>query len=133
MPQAPPFAIVPPIRCCELVDGVRRVFCSELAVVRRPGATYWFDEFFCLEHAAPSDVPIEREPTFRRVHLVCDVYFAGVSVQPAIAQTEAVARLEAAVREFGGLVTVQAARSTIGRGTAPHGVRRGNGAPADSH
>jgi hypothetical protein len=123
MADAPQFSIVPPLRCCEVVNSPYPEFCGELAVVRRPGSTYWFDEFFCRAHSTPADVPIADNQAFRRVHLVVDVYFAACSVSPAVAQTEAVGRLELAVRDAGGLVNVQAVRSTVGR----DGLRRGHG------
>lgn len=128
MPEAPQFSIVPPVRCCQLLEDPSPHYCGELAAVVRPGPTYWFDEFFCLAHGLSSDVAIAELQPFRRVHLVVDVYFAAVSVAPGLAHTEAVARLEQAVGDAGGVVSVQAVRSTVGRDGVRRVDRRGNGA-----
>ena len=56
---------------------------------------------------------------FRRVSLTLEVLFAGVSHIPAMAQIEAVARLERAVEAAGGIVSLNAASSTVGRYEPP--------------
>jgi hypothetical protein len=81
----------------------------------RPGRDWFGTEYFCEQHAAPGDQPIPVEHTFRRVRVFCDVYFAGVAVSAPVSQTEAVARLEAAVRAAGGAIEVHEVRSHVVR------------------
>jgi hypothetical protein len=81
----------------------------------RPGRDWFTTEYFCEQHAVPTDEPIPLEHVFRRVCVWADVFFAGVAVSAPVSHTEAVARLEAAVRAVGGFLDVHTVRSNVVR------------------
>ena len=113
MSTVPGVAIAPPPRCFS--RGIDRCgpVCGELASHMRRGRDWFNTEYFCGQHAAPGDEPIPPEHIFRRVRVFCDVYFAGVAVSAPVSHTEAVARLEAAVRAAGGAIEVHEVRSHV--------------------
>ena len=130
--HVPRCTIAPPLRCCARLEQHPRRICGELARWKRPG-NYWFaTQFFCDAHRETSDLAIAGERIFRRVRITCDVLMAGVDVNPPIAQTEALARLEQAVQAAGGLLDVEAVRSSVVKWTPPPAAGRekgGGGAP----
>jgi len=87
----------------------------QLATHMRPGRDWFTTEYFCEQHAGPADQPIPLEHVFRRVQVFCDVYFAGVAVSAPVSHTEAVARLESAIRAAGGAIDVHQVRSYVVR------------------
>ena len=108
------FYVRPRLRCCQPKFDPARVICGEPARWRRPAPAGTVDCYFCPEHAAHGDVPIAGVTLFRRVQIVAEVTFAGVSAMPALARAEALARLERAVEEAGGMLNLHAMTDVIG-------------------
>jgi|SRR4051812_16391174 hypothetical protein len=113
MSTVPHVAIAPPPRCFS--RGIDRCgpVCGRLATHVRKGRDWFSIEYFCAEHAAPGDEEIPLEHVFRRVQVFCDVFFAGVTTSAPMSHTEAVARLEKAIRDAGGAVDVLQVRSHV--------------------
>jgi hypothetical protein len=115
----PTCAIRPPARCYQEVGGSELAICGRIAKWKRPGSAFFEDEYFCDEHHNSGDVLITGAHAIRRVRLSVDVLLAGVNTAAPIAQTEAVARIEAAVRTIGGVLDIHGVRSSIVRYAAP--------------
>jgi hypothetical protein len=113
--RVPAFTVTPPMRCFSSVGGPLSRKCGELATKRRRGHGWFTDTFHCDHHAAPGDADLSGEFVVRRVRVSCDVLLTGVDERGDVAQGEAVARLEAAVRLAGGVLEVSKAVSTVGR------------------
>jgi hypothetical protein len=113
--RVPAFAVTPPVRCFSSVGGPQSRKCGELATKRRRGGRWFSDSFHCDQHAESTDVDLSGEFVVRRVRVSCDVLLAGVDERGDVAQGEAVARLEAAIRLAGGVLEVSKAGSTVGR------------------
>lgn len=120
--RVPAFAVTPPPRCFTAVGPSPEQKCGELATRRRRGNRWFSDTFHCPQHADSTDVPIGGEFVVRRVRVSCDVLLAGVDERQGPAQTEAVARLAAAVAAAGGVLDVKIAASQIGRYPAYSGA-----------
>ncbi|PYQ83143.1 MAG: hypothetical protein DMG02_34170 [Acidobacteria bacterium] len=103
----------PPLRCYAQVGSSRYAICGELARWRRPGAHWFDDKFVCDAHREPSDVAIAGEIAVRRVRVELEVFVAGASRDAPFAQSEALARISAAVIQAGGVVDVQRVRSAF--------------------
>ena len=106
-------SVCPPIRCYAQLGSSRYAICGELARWRRPGVHWFDDRFFCDEHREPSDVAIAGELAVRRVRVEVEVFLAGASRDAPFAQSEALARLKAAVEQVGGVIDVQRVRSAF--------------------
>lgn len=113
MSTVPAVAIAPPPRCFS--RGIDRCgpVCGELATHMRRGRDWFSTEYVCDRHSAPGDEPIPAERVFRRVRVWADIYFAGALTSAPMSHTEAVARLELAVRQAGGALDVTDVRSDI--------------------
>jgi len=120
--RVPAFSVTPPMRCFSSVGGPLARKCGELATKRRRGGRWFTDTFHCDQHGEPTDTDLTGEFVVRRVRVSCDVLLAGVDERGDVAQGEAVARLEAAVRLAGGILEVNRALSTIGRYPAHAGA-----------
>lgn len=123
----PLFSICPPPRCYHRTGELRTHVCGERARWKRPASSCFADEFFCDDHALPTDVAIVGEQVMRRVHLTIDVYLGATSISAPHAQAEALARLSDAVAAAGGLLDTQRVLSTIGRYPAQAAVDGQNG------
>jgi hypothetical protein len=72
--------------------------------------------YYCDRHRRPTDEPIAAEPLIRRVSVTLEVLFAAVNWLPGPGpQLEALARLETAVEEAGGVINLHAVNSVMGR------------------
>lgn len=118
----PPIATnAPPVRCFQQTGDPCRPVCGELAQWYRPGSSWFAAAYFCDPHHLASDLPIPDEHVFRRVRILCDVTFAGVSTNAPLAQLEAVARLEQCIGNAGGRLEVCGVRSLmVQSGTQAH-------------
>lgn len=115
MADTPTFYVRPRLRCHQELGPPRVVFCASPARWLRSTLRDRYLGYFCDEHRLPSDVPVPDEFYFRRVRLVAEVTFAGVSLDPDWAEQEAVEQLQDAVAAAGGLVGTCVARSVVGR------------------
>jgi hypothetical protein len=121
--RVPAFGITPSPRCFTIVEGPPRRKCGEHATRRRAGNQWFADTFHCTQHAEPTDLELAGECIVRRVRVTCDVLLAGVDERQGIAQTEAVARVEAAIAAAGGVLDVKMVTSQIGRYPASGGAQ----------
>jgi hypothetical protein len=108
------FTVAPKIRCCHFAKHRESSICGEIASWKAPSQYASTGAYFCEEHRRPEHVPIAGTVLFRRVSLQIEVLFAGVSPIPAMAQAEALARLERAVESAGGMLSIKAASSVVG-------------------
>lgn len=113
--DAPVVLIAPQMRCGYRERGEGAAWCGRLAVSFRPGEWWELPTFRCGRHAAATDLPLPTELAFRRVRLMAQVDFAGVVFRREQAQTEAIARLELAVADAGGLLSNVSPTSAIVR------------------
>ncbi len=124
--DVPQFVVRPPIRCFHRRDDPAGAACGAVATWLRVGKTGVETGFFCDNHREDDDTPIPAVPLCRRVSVTLEVLISGTSFAPALAQAEAVALLEGAVGSVGGVVSLHAVHSTIGR----YGPRPAKGRPA---
>jgi hypothetical protein len=99
----------PPLRCGYSESSSVASVCGELARWTRPADRNDRTRFFCDAHRARGDREIRSDEAYQRVTLCCDVIFAGVSMEAWVANTEALNRLEDAVRAQGGLINFHGA------------------------
>jgi hypothetical protein len=116
----------PPLRCYGMAKDPSEFACGERAVWRRPSTYSLESTFYCDEHHKPGDVLIAAGDVFRRVTFEVEVRFSATSLVELSARHEALARLEAAVHDAGGTLTVSRVSSIAGR-LAPS---QGHGWPA---
>jgi hypothetical protein len=127
--HVPAVSIVPPLRCYFRPELLGAPICGHFAHWMRPG-NHWFDpEYFCDEHRGPIDVLAPAEHVFRRVRLELHVLLSAAALNVTPAHTEALARLEAAVRAAGGVLDVQGVRSMVVRSSAHAGAGLASAAP----
>jgi hypothetical protein len=127
VPSVPNFAAVGAIRCWHRVLSDVPAACgADARWIRATPASLAYG-FFCDAHRAPDDRPLAGELVLRRVSLALEVIFAGTSLSPTFAQTDALAALERGVEAVGGYVNLHAARSVVGRFTLPPGGGAGRG------
>lgn len=131
MSNEPHFKAVPPMRCQEPIGGRPRLLCGELAQVMRAGTDVFHPGYFCADHAQHGDLPIPDAGIFRRVSVQVEVLFAAASWFDKEAKVEAVARLEDAVTRAGGLLSLSAVQTAIGRFGARRPAGEANGAGGD--
>lgn len=122
------FTLVPKLRCFERVGGRDGSICGHPARWMRPDTAICVGGYFCDTHRKVGDLPIAADAPFRRVRLTVDVLMSGASWSAPIAHSEALGRLDRAVRAVGGWLDVKLVTSTIGR-ASPSAVRRAP--PAD--
>jgi hypothetical protein len=115
----PEFTVLPPLRCSMPFAGAAHVWCGDRALWMHVGESPLRTQFFCERHHGDRDVPILGEIVLRRVSLVVEVLFAGVTFVPGPAHAEALSQLEAAVDLAGGILNLHSASSAIGRWTPP--------------
>lgn len=108
------FTVAPPMRCCHFDQKSVSHICGRIATHRSSQPTPQTTGFFCEHHKRDTDVPITGPRLFRRVSFQLEVQLAGVSPIPAMAQAEALGRLEAAIEQLGGVLGVKAASSVVG-------------------
>ena len=113
------FTVCPPFRCFGQPSHLRGEVCCRPAAWTRPTRLDVAPTFFCDRCKQPTDVPIVGDELFRRVTVTLDVMFASVSLLPAAAHTEAVARLDALLRPHGGVICLHGVTSQVGRYTPP--------------
>lgn len=128
------FSVLPPLRCSMPLGPSDRGWCGAAAVSMTVAESPWRVQYFCASHAHLADQPLVGPFVFRRVSLVCEVQFAGVTLVWGPAQAEALARLEAVVSQAGGLLNLTSVTSVLGRWTPPtergvHKRGRGNATP----
>lgn len=129
MSDVPRFQVRPSLRCyCQVKDSEVRV-CGRLATWERAAAAGQLSTFYCDEHHEPTDRPVRGDLVIRAVEVRADVTFVATAQQPNMALTEAVARLELAVREVGGVLQVLGAHTEIGRLDGPVVPQHGAGRP----
>lgn len=121
------FQVRPPLRCYQQLPDSAIATCGDLAEYQRIGAGGLQVGYFCAAHRQATDVPIAGATTFRRVSVQIELLLAGTSPIPAMAQAEAVARLEAALERIHGLVNLSAVTSAIGRYEPPPPPLKGKG------
>lgn len=119
------FTILPPLRCYQQLPDSEPGICGEPACQQRVTAGGLQIGFYCAKHTRPGDTPIATTVTFRRVSVALEIVFAGTSPIPALAQAEALRRVELAVEQAGGLLNLSAVTSAIGRYTVPPAPERG--------
>lgn len=113
--HVPAVAIAPPARCYFRLGDSSSTICGNFARWLRPG-NHWFDpEYFCDLHRASSDIAIPSEWVFRRVRFELEVLITAAALNPSPAHTEALARLDAAVKAAGGVLDVHGVRSSVVR------------------
>lgn len=113
--DGPQFVVRPPLRCYHRLADRPGLICAELAVRFRPECNGDEGAFFCAAHARPTDTAIPDAAAFRRVSVMLEVCFSGVSLLEAVAHAEALDRLERAVAAAGGVINLHACRSVVGR------------------
>jgi hypothetical protein len=113
------FTTRPPLRCCQQLPDSEPGICGGFASLQRVNSSNLQIGFYCAEHGQDGDTPIAAVVTFRRVAVTLEVFFAGTSPIPALAQAEALRRLEDAVERAGGLLNLSAVTSVVGRYTPP--------------
>lgn len=125
----PAFTLLPPPRCFHREGSSPLPICGALAMWRRLGNQWFDDAFFCDAHRSDGCVLVAGPFAMRRVRIELAVLLAGVSAAAPTAQTEAMARLTAAVESAGGLLDVTGIRSTFGKYAAwpAEGVRNASG------
>ena len=124
MPDVAEFAVVPPLRCHELLHHSPGAVCGAKAEWMRPGQHELPVGYFCSQHREPTDVRIPETFVLRRVSITADVLFAGASMAQALSQAEAVDRLERAIRSVGGVINLHTVTSAVGRCSPPAGAGR---------
>lgn len=129
MSDAPIFTVRPTLRCHARHEHGRRAICGARAVAIRFPARGDEPEFFCGEHARPTDAPIPANLTFRRVKVTAEIYLAGASLNAAQAEAEAVDRIHDALRQAGAVVSLAACSSQVGHFRSPDAARRAPGEP----
>jgi hypothetical protein len=127
----PQMTFSPPARCFYRREDAGGTVCGELAAWVRPGLEWFRTLYFCDEHREPIDLEIPPVHAIRRVRINAILLFSAASLNQAIAHTEALARLEAAVHQAGGLLDVEDVASTWGKSSPPPRLGSTNGAPAD--
>lgn len=127
MAELATFTVAPPMRCSERLGHLLGFYCGQGAAVMRPVQAWTQPEYFCPQHAKPGDVPIAGPLIFRRVTVSLDVLFAAVTFTPVTAQAEALAALEVAVEQAGGLINLHGVTSAIGCWKPPAAVGQGQG------
>jgi hypothetical protein len=113
--ELPSFPSSPPIRCQQILGNSPSTFCGKLARWEWLVAAGDCKYYFCDQHKHATDVPIATPAILRRIVIECRVAVLGVSVVPALAHAEALARLEAAVAALGGGLDVDRVTSALGR------------------
>jgi|GEM_PF-3598146 len=119
--HVPAVAIAPPPRCYHRLESPAGGICGELARWLRPGRDWFAVSYFCDAHRLDGDQLVPVEHVFRRVRVLADLLITGVATNAPLAQTEAVARLEAAIRAAGGVLDVHGVRSYMVRSAAVPG------------
>lgn len=122
MPDSPLFLIRPPLRCAARSSVRPGQACANRAEWQRREQLAAGAGFFCSAHRAPGDEPIAPDAPFRQVTVIADVIFAGVETDGPAAEAEALERLEHAVTEAGGTISLHSVRSVIGRQRTPAGL-----------
>ncbi len=119
------FISCPPLRCGATVPVPERPVCGRLAhwVADPPSGP--LPVFHCAVHRGASDRLVELPVIVRRISLSAVVLFAGAGHTPAVARTDAVARLEEAVALAGGVLDVLNCTDALGRYEAPYVVTGG--------
>lgn len=118
------------MRCHFQTQGSPRFFCGELASWMRAGSLSFSPGYFCNAHHSIDDVAIPAEKMFRRVSMTVEILFASVSLVPAEAHAEVLARLELAVEQAGGVLNLHTVTSAIGRSSQPAAPERARGGRA---
>jgi hypothetical protein len=118
------FTVLPPLRCCFYLNLPGRSFCGERAVLFRPTDAFGRGAFFCRAHADATDQAIVADVLVRRVRVLADAVFAGVSMVRQDAHSEAIDQLEAAIKARGGLLNLHSVTSEVGRLQAPGSCER---------
>lgn len=109
------FDICPPIRCSSPVRDPYRLVCGEVATWRAEPVAGAPAVYRCAKHRQPADRPLEGPVIFRRVTVAAVVWFAGVGESDQVCQAEALARLERAVADAGGLMRLNSITCVSGR------------------
>lgn len=118
------FSFVPPLRCFHAEWNRAAHVCGAPARWTRVSGDTQPGPFFCDEHRGPKDTPIEGALLVRRVTLTLDVSFAGASAMPAIARADALARLERAIADIGGVINLHQVYDVVGRYEPPPARRK---------
>lgn len=113
------FQIVPQLRCCKPGREFSAGVCGDGARWQAHPAELPFPLFFCDLHKPPTATAIAEIVTLRRVKLIMEVYFCGVSHAAPASHTEAYDRLETECRRLGAAAGLLQVSSAIGRGKAP--------------
>lgn len=109
------FSVMPPLRCCFELQSSPRKFCGERAQWFRPADAFGRGAFFCRKHRDETDQVLGADVLVRRVRVLADAIFAGVSMVRQDAHTEALDQLEAAIAARGGLLNLHSVTSEVGR------------------
>jgi len=105
---------------CHHKTGVRpSTWCGAIAPWLRAGSSLFADGWFCAAHHHPSDIESSQARRYRRVRLQLYVDLAGVSLQQADAQTEAVERVRQALEAIGARVSFGLVVSAILQNAPP--------------
>ena len=113
------FTALPIARCFEPVENCEPRACAAPATWRRMDGPTRIIGYYCDQHHQSGDEPIITPELVRRVSVTAQILFSGTSFHPSAAQLEAVARLERAVESIGGLLSLHAVTSAVGRHRAP--------------
>jgi hypothetical protein len=113
------FAICPPIRCCAAQLDRPSQVCGARAYWQTPRRPGELPVYRCHVHREPGDLALGRVLIYRQISLAARVIFAGASQVRSLAREEAVARLDDAVSQAGGLLQLLDVSEAAGRYEAP--------------
>jgi len=131
MPNEPVFLVRPIFRCCEPVENSPRRRCARPAPWSSPADTPRHITFRCDDHKRENDRPVELDALFRRVSITAEILYSGISMDQTAAIAEALATLELAVEQSGGLLNLHTTHSAIGRWKATAPLRSSIAASGD--
>lgn len=129
MADARELVVVVPIRCCAPENPLAPMaICREPARWERPGAAIGAAHF-CDRHRDWTDVPIVDVAIVRRISICVEAVFNSTRAGRSASEAEAVTRLLEAVAAAGGVMSLVAVTSDVGRQAvpAPAGVKRRSG------
>lgn len=113
------FTVCPPLRCGEATSNPTRPLCGAVAYWEAPPPPGALPVFHCAAHRIPTDRLIGPAVILRRVLILADIQFAGVRHVSSTARAEALARLEDAVIQAGGLLNLVEITDVVGRYEPP--------------
>jgi hypothetical protein len=112
--DAPVFQLIGSFRCCASRESGLVTPCGRIAGWMSRPDVRGMRLYFCHQHLRPLLEPIAGEQLVRRVSVTAEILFCGTSNAFAIAEADALAALERAVAQAGGIINLHNVRSNIG-------------------